>query len=315
MSTKTKRNHCRLFSLKDRRQILKYLITNPKCTDDELKTKFKMNDTKVKFFRLHYNTTRKCIDRYKYDLLYTENFRAEHPNLERALFAELIKNKHADITFKHIRKTALRLYDEMYPNTNKRFCASSTWVKKFRQRYNIQWGSKYDDLSANKHVMSDFCIQFKSIYNTMGLELSQLYALELTTLHTRKIPTDHLNLKLNQYLNTIDTSDSESTSTFENSQNDYVTILTAVNYTGTHRITPLIIANGLQLTSNATLVENGPIYYNFTHHAVLKAQILFEWFQKIFVPEVSFSDDACKFISFNHVFFISSFVVIGSTFL
>lgn len=157
------------------------------------------------------------------------------------------------------------------------FKASTGWLDKFKFRHGIrQLDISGEKLSANSAVIAEFQEQFiLKIQYDLKLVREQVYNCDETGLNWKALPQKTL------------TSFSEKTAPGFKFQKDRITAMVCANATGNHRLPLLVIGKSKKPRAFKNLNMNAlTVNYYAQKSAWMDQTIFFDWFHKVFVPQV-----------------------------
>ncbi|KAL4135498.1 hypothetical protein QTP88_007104 [Uroleucon formosanum] len=155
--------------------------------------------------------------------------------------------------------------------------ASTGCLDKFKFRHGIrQLDISGEKLSANSAVIAEFKEQFKlKIQYDLKFVREQVYNCDETGLNWKALPQKTL------------TSFSEKTAPGFKFQKDRITAMVCANATGNHRLPLLVIGKSKKPRAFKNLNMNAlPVNYYTQKSAWMDQTIFFDWFHKVFVPQV-----------------------------
>ena len=201
---------------------------------------------------------------------------SEYPLMEKALYKWFLTQRERNSPVSGIiLKEKAKYFHEKYYARHSTFSASSGWLQKFKKRFGIRFikitGEK---LSSQPQLVSPFLRKLEEKIKDLKLDYNQIYNADETGLYWKLLPGK-------TYV-----SREEKTAPGRKTAKERITFLACTNATGLHKLTPLVI--GKAKNPRSFKKSYIPVHYKNSKSAWMTVRIFKEWFNEIFVPEVSF---------------------------
>ena len=193
----------------------------------------------------------------------------KNPDPDDKLYAWFLLRREANelVSNEMLKVKALDLKRSL--NGHEEFSASDGWLDKFKKRHGI----RILTVSCNAESAATFTSDFKRIIAENGFLPEQIYNCDETGLVYKG-----LHKKTNATV-------FEKTAVGRKSMKKRVTIMPCVNATGTHKLDLMLIGK----SKNPRCFKNGnlPLYYKSSKNAWQTSALFKEWYNDLFIPEVS----------------------------
>lgn len=198
----------------------------------------------------------------------------KNPDLDDKLYAWFLLRREANelVSNEMLKVKALDLKRSL--NVHEEFSASDGWLDKFKKRHGIRILTvSGEKLSCNAESAATFTSDFKKIIAENGFLPEQIYNCDETGLVYKG-----LHKKTNATV-------FEKTAVGRKSMKERVTIMPCVNATGTHKLDLMMI--GKSKNPRCFKNVNLPLYYKSSKNAWQTSALFKEWYNDLFIPEVS----------------------------
>lgn len=173
-----------------------------------------------------------------------------------------------------LKAQAVKFHNDLHGNTD--FKASEGWFSRWKARHGIQQASiEGESRSSDSVSAAQFPAQLHKVMSDENLIDDQVYNCDETALYFRLLPTKSLDLQ-----------NSKNKSGFKQNK-DRVTLLFAVNKSGSHKLKPLCIGKSRSPRCFKHVnMKSLPVSYAHTKNAWMTAEVFSKWFNEEFVPSV-----------------------------
>ncbi|XP_033361880.1 jerky protein homolog-like [Bombus vosnesenskii] len=182
------------------------------------------------------------------------------------------KERKVQMTGADIQREALEINEKL--NGHPRFKASTTWLRGFKERYNITTADIRQNIqAANEFTAAEaFKADFNRFLQEGGFTLRNVYNAVYTTVMWKAVPE-----------NSCIFNRAKSTGNLEMCE-DYVTALFCANATGCHTMPVLIIGN--PQSSSVLNTDIFPTIYNVNTKVWMDSSIFKQWYKEYFLESI-----------------------------
>ena len=159
---------------------------------------------------------------------------------------------------------AARNMSETWPELEE-FNGSTKWLLRFRNRHDIKlkWTGRHVKSVWNSEDHKEFQMKLSEMKKQHGVEDHQVYDADEMEVYWRLLP-NKLGNKVYE---------------------DKVTIMVCSNASGTHKV-PLFVIGKEKNPKCFEGVEKIPVYYTSQENALMDRELLFYWYENVFLPSV-----------------------------
>lgn len=188
-----------------------------------------------------------------------------YPEMEAALYSWYVQqpDEHKPITKDILKTKAVEFYKKI---TNKDdFCASDGWFERFKKRFGITISSDSSQQSTDSLTVQSYIQALQEKIEELNLSPDQVYNASKSEL---------LPLTSPQEMNAL--------GQIENREK--ITFMPCVNASGKHKLDLLVIGK----SKNPRILRNIclPVFYINQSKACITREVITQWFQDEFIPEV-----------------------------